>query len=980
MLISMKAIRIAAVTLSVLIITATFQFAADLPSQQTLRQWVAEMKTTSRGPFVRIRWFCNDGSILAPKAYACRDHGGGVQHGEWTERVKQLRADGYYIANVLASLEPDQITGAPGYSDLYDQILIEKFLIAVDDGWIFRKARYYRGAVQGENETAMARELLQGLAGSDTWSSRGYLPFRMGASLLKHGVETASVAEVRQHSLALSEKDSKFFPLRAKIHNQPDAEDAQRVRDYAAGIRDTEQAAEYKRLADEIDRVFASHSISVQLEQFQHDLAGSNPKLARQMKVAARTLDTVEDPATRFASICETMEKLRSQLLHIKEAKLRLDAVDISRALEIEQYKAGRTLVGRLETASRSERLQWLQDSSYAIYGAGLISAVQLQDLQDTFASVNSRTIVLKNYRAALDYLARVPGWCTQWLRFHFHESMRKLTGIEPLAGRFIQDTLRGSPLFFYTNVLDSLLRDANQLAGLRHELFGREVGGGLRSLNPGIARGTLRLRTVDAHGDFDPQSIYLLPETVAELPPVAGILTAGEGNPLSHVQLLARNLGIPNVTVDTSLIPALEAYEGKKVILAASPGGSVQLMLDDGQLDSIFEQAKKNQNLIHPDLDKLDLEARDVILLSQLRATDSGRVVGPKAGNLGELYHHYPEAVADGLAIPFGVFRRLLDQPTADGRQTIFEWMEEHYAAIQALPAGSAKREVKMEALRKKLEKTILNADAGADFRARLRAAMEKVFGADGTYGVFVRSDTNVEDLPGFTGAGLNKTIPNVVGVDNVIAAIPLVWASPFSKRAFAWRQSHMDKPQHVYASVLLLRSVPSEKSGVMVTRDIDTGDSGWISVAVNEGVGGAVDGQAAESLRINLKTGKVRMLAQATSPRRRVLKPTGGVSWQLVQNTGPVLRPGEIKQLIRLAQDLPQRYPSIVDAAGNPAPADIEFGFVKGRLQLFQIRPFLESAQARSNKYLNTLDQEMGTQLDQIVKLDEPPSGGNQ
>ena len=71
-------------------------------------------------------------------------------------------------------------------------------------------------------------------------------------------------------------------------------------------------------------------------------------------------------------------------------------------------------------------------------------------------------------------------------------------------------------------------------------------------------------------------QGIYLLPETIAELPPVAGILTAGEGNPLSHVQLLARNLGIPNVTVDHSLVTGLKEYEGQKIILAASPAGSV--------------------------------------------------------------------------------------------------------------------------------------------------------------------------------------------------------------------------------------------------------------------------------------------------------------------------------------------------------------------------------------------------------------------
>ena len=158
-------------------------------------------------------------------------------------------------------------------------------------------------------------------------------------------------------------------------------------------------------------------------------------------------------------------------------------------------------------------------------------------------------------------------------------------------------------------------------------------------------------------------------------------------------------------------------------------------------------------------------------------------------------------------------------------------------------------------------------------------------------------------------------------------------------------------------------------------MTRDIDTGEKGWLSVAVNEGVVGAVDGQAAESLRINVKTGDVRMLAQATAPWRRVLKSSGGVDKVLVEGSETLLKPDEIQQLIHLAQDLPQRFRAILDAAGNPAPADIEFGFVGSKLQLFQIRPFLESVQARSNAYLNDLDKEMTSQLNQTVKLDEQP-----
>ena len=970
----MNTIRCTFVVILLLLLTPLPLLSSDLPSRETLRQWIAEMKTSSRGPFERIRWFCNDGSILPPKAYACKDHDGGVQHGEWTDRVKRLRAGGYYIANILASLDLSQITDTPGYSDLYNQILIEKFLIAAADGWIFRKARYYRGAVQAEDEAAMARELLLGLAAQDVWNLRGFIPLRIGANLLDHGVETTSVARVRQQSLALSEKDKGFLPLRVKIHNQPDREDAQRVRDYAAGVRNPELAAEYENLAAEIDKVFAPESGSKGLKALKRKL-DSNSELALEITAAVKTLETTKDAGMRFATAGRIMANIREQLIHIRPATLRLAAVDAGLAMELEQYAAGRALMDRLAGASRRERLQWLKDCSYAIYGAGLISAIQLNHLQEAFAKIDGDATSLEIYKATLDYLARVPGWGTQWLRFHFDESKQTLAEIEPLADRVIQDFLRGSPLFFYSNVLDSLLRDANQLVGLRHELFGQDVGAGLRSLNPGLARGKIKMTSAEHPEDFDPQGIYLLPETIAELPPVAGILTAGEGNPLSHVQLLARNLGIPNVTVDESLISQLAAYKGRDVILAASPAGSVQLMLDKGQLNHVFEQKTASTSLIHPDLQKLDLKTRGFIPLNRLRAKDSGRIVGPKAANLGELYHHYPEAVANGLTIPFGVFRSILNLPAKNSKQTMFEWMEAEYEKIQAMAPGSAKRDKKMESLRQRLEDYILRIKFHDDFKRELAAAMEKVFGPDGTYGVFVRSDTNVEDLPGFTGAGLNKTIPNVVGIENVLAAIPKVWASPFSKRAFAWRQSHMDLPQHVYASVLLLRSVPSEKSGVMVTRDIDTGAKGWLSVAVNEGVGGAVDGQAAESLRIHIKTGDVRLLAQATAPWRRVLRPTGGVDKELVEGSETVLKAVEIRQLISLAQDLPRRYPFILDAGGNPAPADIEFGFVSSKLQLFQIRPFLESSQARSNEYLNDLDRDMTTQLSKTVKLSEAP-----
>jgi hypothetical protein len=55
------------------------------------RAWIEEMERSERGPFSRLRWFCNDGTVFAPRSYACKDHGGGYQHGQWSDKTLELR-------------------------------------------------------------------------------------------------------------------------------------------------------------------------------------------------------------------------------------------------------------------------------------------------------------------------------------------------------------------------------------------------------------------------------------------------------------------------------------------------------------------------------------------------------------------------------------------------------------------------------------------------------------------------------------------------------------------------------------------------------------------------------------------------------------------------------------------------------------------------------------------------------------------------
>jgi hypothetical protein len=219
-------------------------------------------------------------------------------------------------------------------------------------------------------------------------------------------------------------------------------------------------------------------------------------------------------------------------------------------------------------------------------------------------------------------------------------------------------------------------------------------------------------------------------------------------------------------------------------------------------------------------------------------------------------------------------------------------------------------------------------------------------------------------------------KILPNVVGFENILAAIQRVWASPFSERAFRWRQAYMETPEHVYASVLLMQSVPAEKSGVLVTADVYSGKPGWLTVAVNEGVGGAVSGQTAEELKIHMQSGSIRLLAHATDPYKRVLLSEGGISTVPASGTPALLNQAEIGHLMDFARTVPERFPKLQDAQGRPVPADIEFGFYQNRLMLFQIRPFLESVRARQNLFLNNLDSRLSQKHKKIVDLDTIPS----
>jgi hypothetical protein len=83
-------------------------------------------------------------------------------------------------------------------------------------------------------------------------------------------------------------------------------------------------------------------------------------------------------------------------------------------------------------------------------------------------------------------------------------------------------------------------------------------------------------------------------------------------------------------------------------------------------------------------------------------------------------------------------------------------------------------------------------------------------------------------------------------------------------------------------------------------------------------------------------------------------------------------LIGPDEARQLIAFADEIPKRFPQLGED-GKPVAADVEFGFVDGRLWLLQIRPFNESRAARSAATLIQMDRKLESAMSRSIKLGE-------
>ncbi len=951
-----------------------------------------------KGPYTVNFCVCKNGDkrpVLANGVIANRCGGEdntrfcGALRNEWAEALAGERV---YIANLFSA----DLFGWDSYPDKHDLIrgyILEKFFTDTHPEHKLAEMRAYGGLSGAEYEARDMPLLFEGYLGEEGFNDSQH--FILAYELQKRFFvrnEWGEIQKIRNLASQIYARDKKFKPLRDSTHNQISASLIPRLSAYRDGLPEGSRVRkDIGTLIAEIDKLtnLDESALAPQLAEIEDQ--GLRGELESQLPAEDA------DPVTTIAALGKLAAASRGAVAagQVSTADRRR-LVDINVTVGAIIQSVGSKLIDEGGPGSVAEHLRLLQALVDASYGAGLLTPREREAANAQLAAMLERGESDRDsFRQDLNKVERVVEWAHNGAMLAFGEVWAPWTHLMPDVIHIGDDIVRGSPMLLLGQVSRRL---GDHLAGenpVRHAIFDKTFTTEVRALNPGLALGTMRV--APEAGGYGRDELVALPETPADLKPAAGIVTRGEGNVVSHVQLLARALGIPNSVVSSEAYEVIAPHDDQEIFMVVTPGGRVyvkEAAAMDATDKSVYDEFNRNTERsgdgalagggakLHIDKEQLNITDKDPLSLDAVRRQDSGVRSGPKAAFLGELRHLFPDNVSRGVVVPFGSYydhyqNAKVQVPDELGQAGIAEAgeplpdfaarvYEEFFGKL--VPSGASEKELaawiqpRLDVIRHTLEETPLSEAIKVAIRDRLdEQGLLLAEDKSQTVGVFVRSDTNVEDQDNFNGAGLNLTIFNLKSLDDIYEGLKSVWASPFTYRSFSWRQTLIDEPLWVLPSVVILESIASEKSGVLVTADINTGDQSKMLIATSEGVGGAVDGTPAETLLWS--EDDTELVTQFKSHSRRLLKPEGGT--EVVPATGSdyVLAPEEVTALTDAAKKINTSLEPARDPGGNPRAWDIEFGFADGKLWLFQVRPFIGNEDMQNVPALAALESGSAT-----------------
>ncbi|MFI6919389.1 PEP/pyruvate-binding domain-containing protein [Nonomuraea spiralis] len=214
----------------------------------------------------------------------------------------------------------------------------------------------------------------------------------------------------------------------------------------------------------------------------------------------------------------------------------------------------------------------------------------------------------------------------------------------------------------------------------------------------------------------------------------------------------------------------------------------------------------------------------------------------------------------------------------------------------------------------------------------ALARAVVEALPGGP----VAVRSSATAEDLPYASFAGQQDTFLNVVGPEAVLDAVRRCWASLWTDRAVAYRESNGIDHRTVSLAVVVQRMVESRTAGVMFTANPVTGRRRQAVIDAAPGLGESVVSGAVNPDHFVVDPDSGRVLERRPGDKLLAVRPVpgGGVVHERAAASGePCLTDGELRELAALGARVEELY---------GAPQDLEWAFDQaGKLWLTQARP---------------------------------------
>lgn len=931
---------------------------------------IESLKNDARGPYKSIQWFCSDGTIRAAKD-PCPDDDKALQHATYKDEVIQLgKKNHLFLGQILVYATPEVFWDPTNNHSRLKQYQLGKYLARIDDGWINKKGQFYRGSVQIEDEEAWSEQFLKKIISKDENVKKNYfLLLQSYKDLPMKGEENISLL-MRSQSKVISDQFQKFMDLRVKIHNNPEAVDVEKT--IAFKKENLEKLTPVLQLKiDELISTMGQFHKPINIENISKK--ASKLGVDSDIYATAQQIAKISEINSR-SKIIESSKLLlaiRQSILQEKNSNKRLILFNL--ANDIDQLLISKS--NEWNPATIEQQLEKIYYLSMAAAGTGAIELWEWEKVNEILKPSNNQSISLEKLLEILETARGVVEWSAAMVKVNYQDIVNTYTAFEPKAYGFIDDRIRASVALELGKTVGDLGIFIAKQSGLSNKVINLENQSSIRGLNPGYALGTLVVikenpDTVEVSSD----NIYVFERAPADLKPVAGIATVTEGNLVSHVQLLARNLGIPNAVLSNQNVNDLIPYHGKKVFYAVSNKGTVLVKEEQdmtSQEKALFEKKVRKEEKITAPVSEIKLEQNSILNLKDVNAKDSGKLCGPKAANLGELKQLFPENVVDGFVIPFGIFRSHMDQPMPSYNQSYWEFLNTIFSeASKKRTTGFSETEIENFQLAQLniLREAIKNMPLKDSFTNELVSSFQNIFGKPiGGTPVFLRSDTNMEDLKDFTGAGLNLTIFNAVKKENIIQGIKDVWASPYTERSFKWRQKYLSNPENVFPSILVIPSVDVDYSGVLITKGISTNNPDEATIAFSKGAGGAVDGQAAETYILK-QNGKADLLSPAREATYTVLPSTGGTLKNTTTLEQPLLNPKNIQDIRELIKKIDDKM-NAKNKLGTDETFDVELGFKNNTLWLFQIRPFVENKKALSSDYLKSITPAVNTSKQILV-----------